>query len=528
MKKLTIVFLCVFTLLCAAYGAEAANQTIRVSDAREFLEALGSDRIIEMDCTGDYNLSQWDPYFEIKKDEPKLERGVSWSALGGGFAWLAPSKDESWSQLYKGGELTLRGIKNLTIRGGGPEGARAEIIVNPRIAFVMRFENCSGITIDGVSAGHSEGGGCLGGVFSFLDSSRITITDARIYGCGTEGLLLSNVSGVKVTDSSIYDCTYYIMTVSGGENIAFEDCVFMDNQEFSLINVSGTRNMSFSKCYFNDNRGEQMFEVKGTAISVSNSSFNRNKTNSLIQDSKNVKFKDCKFAISEDFVELCKLGTAQQVKTAIGNGADVNARDDNGWTVLMHAAAYGNNPETVAVLLENGAEVNAGDKSGLTALLRAAEYNPNPEVISILLKNGANVSAISRFGVSLSALTSAAYNPNPEVITVLLKNGMDVNEQSGPGYTALMHAASMNPNPAVVSVLLKNGADVNAISESGATALISAAQNNPNPEIISILLKSGADAKAKDTDGKRAIDYASENAGIKGTKAYKELADASK
>ena len=84
------------------------------------------------------------------------------------------------------------------------------------------------------------------------------------------------------------------MTVAGGENIAFEDCMFMDNKEFTLVNVSGTRNMSFTSCYFNDNQG-QMFEVDGTTVSVTDSSFNRNKAGSAIQDSVNVKFVNCEF-----------------------------------------------------------------------------------------------------------------------------------------------------------------------------------------------------------------------------------------
>ena len=272
MKKISALFLCVFMLLFAVYGAEAADlQTITVSNAREFLEALGSNRIIEMDYTGDYNLSEWE-----FSDDLKLAEGVRWSGV------------------FDGAELVLSGIENLTISGEGPEGANSHIIVNPRYAFVMKFENCSDIVIEGPMVGHSEGGSCEGGVFSFTDSSRITISYTEMYGCGTEGLTLSNVSGMKVTHSNIYNCTYYIMTVTGGKNIAFEDCMFMHNQEFTLVNVSGTKNMSFSDCYFNDNQGK-MFDVQNTTISVSNSSFNRNKTDSPIHGSNNVKFTDCEF-----------------------------------------------------------------------------------------------------------------------------------------------------------------------------------------------------------------------------------------
>ena len=275
MKRFIVAFsllALILTVLCVfSESSEAAVQTISVSNAREFIEALGSNRVIEMDYTGDYNLSEWE-----FSDDLKLPAGVRWSGV------------------FDGAELVVNGVKNLKISGGGPEGAKAYITVNPRYAFVLNFENCSDVVLEDISAEHSEGGYCAGGVFSFTDSSRITVANVRMSGCGTEGLTLSNVSGMKVTDSSIVDCTYFIMTVTGGENIAFDDCMFMDNREFTLVNVSGTRNISFSNCYFNDNQG-QMFDVNGTNVSVSNSSFNRNRTGSPIQRSSNVKFTNCEF-----------------------------------------------------------------------------------------------------------------------------------------------------------------------------------------------------------------------------------------
>jgi len=278
MKKFITVFsqiLLVLAVLCVPAGATV--KTIEVSNAWEFLEALGSDRIIEMDYSGNYSLSDWDPYFTETDGGPKLTEGVS------------------WSEAYDGGELVLSGIRNLTIRCEGAEGSKADIVIDPRYSFVMRFENCSDIVIEGVSAGHTVGGYCEGGVFSFTDSSRITISNTRMFGCGTEGLVLANVSDMKVNKySGIYDCTYYIMTVSGGENIAFEECMFFDNKEFSLVNVDGTRNLSFTQCFFNDNEG-QMFNVNDTTVSVSDSSFNRNVTDEPIDGSRNVKFTNCDF-----------------------------------------------------------------------------------------------------------------------------------------------------------------------------------------------------------------------------------------
>ncbi|MCL1940376.1 MAG: right-handed parallel beta-helix repeat-containing protein [Synergistaceae bacterium] len=298
-------------------AAGTANRIIIVEDAREFLEALGSDRIIEL-SPGRYNLSEWDPILNNQPEQappypnlrnegsPKLAKGVSWS-----------------DDPFDGGELVLSGISDLTIRSTG-KGPDTLIVVDPRYAYVLKFVNCSGIVIENIAAGHSEGGYCSGGVFGFEDSSRITMTGSNMFGCGTEGLVLSNVSDMNVTASRIYGCTYDIMTVSGGENITFESCEFSDNQEFSLVNVAGTRNISFADCEFRDNMGSSMFAVDGTTVSVSNSAFIDNYTRSPIQDSDNVEFTNCTF------------DTAHAGDSAEDEG-EVTLKDDNtGNTVTLY------------------------------------------------------------------------------------------------------------------------------------------------------------------------------------------------
>jgi hypothetical protein len=160
---------------------------------------------------------------------------------------------------------------------------------------VLSFENCTDITIEGLSAGHSEGGYCSGGVFGFDNSSQITITNTGMYGCGTEGLVLRNVNGMNVTDSRIYECTYDIMSVEGGQNISFGNCVFDDNREFTMITVQETENMSFTNCQFNNNRGNAMFAVDGRTVSIHHSTFRNNKIDADIASSANVEFINCTF-----------------------------------------------------------------------------------------------------------------------------------------------------------------------------------------------------------------------------------------
>ena len=59
------------------------------------------------------------------------------------------------------------------------------------------------------------------------------------------------------------------------------------------------------------------------------------------------------------------------VRFLVGEGADVNARTNDGRAALMEAARVGD-LEVVRFLVANGADINAQTNSGETALIQAA------------------------------------------------------------------------------------------------------------------------------------------------------------
>jgi len=205
---------------------------------------------------------------------------------------------------------------------------------------------------------------------------------------------------------------------------------------------------------------------------------------------------------SKEFFELCKSGTARQVKNAIRTGAKINARDEQNRTALMVAARWNRDSEAVSALLNAGADVNAREMFDFTALMYAAGHN-TIEVINILLQAGAEVNAKEKNGMTvLMYAVKWSYRsiPTSEIVDVLLDAGADVNARDRNGTTALMYAARGSKNlcamPWTVNVLAKAGSEIDARDKHGMTALMWAAKVGA-ANVVNALIESGADINAK-------------------------------
>ena len=211
-----------------------------------------------------------------------------------------------------------------------------------------------------------------------------------------------------------------------------------------------------------------------------------------------------------EFIDLCERsssealfpGTMQQIIDAINNGANVNARDENGVTPLM-------------------------------IVVRAiVEFDPKiEEVINALVKAGADINAKSRTGMTV-AMFAVISNSHPEVMKILIKSGVKADEKyPETGVTLLMLAARSNIHPEVpelIKTLVKSGADVNAKDKDGWTPLIYAARSLSDfcLEKVTTLLSLKADVHAKDKSGKTAIDHAREKEDLENTDVVRILEEA--
>ena len=85
----------------------------------------------------------------------------------------------------------------------------------------------------------------------------------------------------------------------------------------------------------------------------------------------------------------------------VAQGADVQGRDDNGWTALRWAVQY-SHAHVVAFLLDHGADATARFTQNKTCLHQSA-YTGSLEVAKLLIeKGGADANAIDDQGWSVS------------------------------------------------------------------------------------------------------------------------------
>ena len=197
-------------------------------------------------------------------------------------------------------------------------------------------------------------------------------------------------------------------------------------------------------------------------------------------------------------------GDTAKVRLLLSKGAKVDARSSLGRTPLLIAATQDGTIEVARLLIEKGADINARDKGGSSVLAQAASSN-NVEVASLLIARKAEVNTVDEGGYT--PLTIAALNGDRSaaMVRLLLEHGAKVNVKSGEtaevvkngpigiGYVTPLHGAAAQSNAESVEALLKAGADVSARDVRKATPLVFAVANDhANPKVVQLLLAHGA------------------------------------
>jgi ankyrin repeat protein len=253
---------------------------------------------------------------------------------------------------------------------------------------------------------------------------------------------------------------------------------------------------------------------------------------------------------------------APVVSVLAAHGADVNARDEKGWTPL-HWAAYGGHRTVTKALLQAGADpslrvrgawvirtawsraemgapgqtvlhfaAGSGDLELVKTILArgvapdvkdgaretplgAASGAGQVKVVALLLSHGASAKAADRDGVT--PLHLAAHGGSAAALRLLLAAGANPKAKTtrrrdfprteerlygldAPAGETPLHLAAGRETPDLAEELVRRGADVNAIDGSMSTPLHLAVNQN-RPRVAELLLAHGARPNARDRNG---------------------------
>ena len=134
------------------------------------------------------------------------------------------------------------------------------------------------------------------------------------------------------------------------------------------------------------------------------------------------------------------------------NEAEVNAKDNGGWTALQ-SATFGGHTEVAALLLGKKADVDFEDNKGWTPLHHAAWYG-HKDMVALLLDNKAKGNAKDKTG--RTPLLYGALNGHKEVAELLPASKTKVNAKDNNGDTPL-RLATLKGHTEMVELLRQHG-----------------------------------------------------------------------
>ena len=161
--------------------------------------------------------------------------------------------------------------------------------------------------------------------------------------------------------------------------------------------------------------------------------------------------------VESPIADAAMRGDAEEVRSLIERGLDVNVPQGDGMTALHWAAETGST-EIAHMLLVVGADPEAVTRNGDYTPLHLAARTGSASVVEALLEAGADATAATSTGKA-TALHLAVAAGSERAVVALLEHGVDVDvRESEWGQTPLMFASAFGRVDAV-KALLGHGAD---------------------------------------------------------------------
>ncbi len=231
-------------------------------------------------------------------------------------------------------------------------------------------------------------------------------------------------------------------------------------------------------------------------------------------------------------IKACKPPAKNVIKRLLEKDCDaqIDAKDEKGWTALMHAMKYNDVNLFKFIIEECHADINVKNNDGQTVFGMAIQKGDTHIIDYFLKKPGFTIETSDQNG--FTALLYAIAKSDLTVLKNLVEHyHPDILKTDNNGRTALMIAAGphltiegkckaeecsaakdkilywlpLSSHLDMVKYLITNGCDVNAIDKDGYTALMYAALAD-RADVVEYLIQKGADINKKNNDKRSALD----------------------
>lgn len=183
-----------------AQNSTTQTETV-VSTVEDFLSAIDSNRKIVIDA----------PMLDLSQADTTVS----------GDHYL-------WEEVFDGVQLVIHDVDNLTVAGKGGKGINV-ISAVPRYAQVLTFRNCTDVSVENLTAGHTKDPGyCIGGVLLFENCTNVLVSKCGLYGCGTIGVQANDSRNVTIQNNEIYECSYGGISLNNVATASMDGNAFRD------------------------------------------------------------------------------------------------------------------------------------------------------------------------------------------------------------------------------------------------------------------------------------------------------------
>lgn len=200
------------------------SDTITVKNEAEFLEALSSNRLIEV-ATDTLN---FETYFKsINKegintqDDVKQINHETYYTTSYGYEYDA--------ELLA---LGLYGYDNLIIRG---KNRTVAFVVNDEISDVLTINNCQNIVLENLNFYHNVSTSCEGDVVIILKSNNLLFNNTYFNGSGQIGTYIKDSNYIDFKNCHFFNNNISGISCTASQNINVQNSAFYNNDLYSII-----------------------------------------------------------------------------------------------------------------------------------------------------------------------------------------------------------------------------------------------------------------------------------------------------